>query len=437
VSAPATLLHLTTPAEWRTALRTGALAPPSLAEVGFVHLSTADQVAIPADRLFAGRRDLLLLAVDAATVGCEIRYEPGVHGGPAASMVGSTRSASGSTVGSARSASGPTVGSARSASGSTVGSARSASGSTVGSARSASGSTVGSARSASGMLFPHAYGPVPVSAVLAVSAYRPGADGTFAAPPDPPARADHPGRLREFADSLPRRVASAEEPVAGGVAVLQDDVPWAPALNRLLVDDGTPAQEIAAEADRVLGGAGRDHRCVTIRGTDPGPVARELGRSGWWVQHDVVMARPLDGSERAPGAEEVPLHAVRELWAGAWRPDLPADDPRRLRLPDRYRVEDRGTDLRVLAVREGEQVVAAAALYLDGATAVLEAVETAAPHRGRGYGNALLDGALAVAGRAGCDLLALHAQADGAPRDWYARHGFQVLDDAWSAGREP
>ncbi|MCE3550537.1 GNAT family N-acetyltransferase [Pseudonocardia sp. RS11V-5] len=396
MSAPATLLHLTTPAEWRTALRTGAVTPPSLAEVGFVHLSTADQVALPAERLFAGRRDLVLLAVDAATVGCAIRYEPGVPGDPAS------------------------------------------------------------------MRFPHAYGPVPVSAVVAVSAFRPGPDGAFEAPAEPPARADRAGRLRAFADSLPRRVASAEVPVAGGLAVLQDDVPWAPALNRLLVDDGTPAQELAAEADRVLGGAGRAHRCVTIRGTDPGPVARELGRSGWWVQHDVVMARRLDDADPAPApapdpastppaaasAEEVPLEAetelaestigaVRDLWTQAWRPDLPPDDPRRLRLPDRYLAEDRGTDLRILAVCEGDEVVAAAALYLDGATAVLEAIETAAPHRGRGHGNALLDGAVAVANRAGCDLLALHAQADSAPRDWYARHGFRVLDDAWSAGREP
>ncbi|GAA4708402.1 hypothetical protein GCM10023215_57200 [Pseudonocardia yuanmonensis] len=373
----ATLLHLITPAEWRTALRTGAVVPPSLAEVGFVHLSTADQVALPADRLFAGRGDLLLLAVDAASVGCEIRYEPGTHGDPAA------------------------------------------------------------------MRFPHAYGPVPTSSVVAVSTCRPGPAGTFPDPPEPPARADHAGRLRALADSLPRRVASAEEPVTGGVAVLNDDVPWAPALNRLLVDDSTPAQEIVAEADRVLGGAGRHHRCVTIRGTDPGPVARELGRSGWWVQHDVVMAREVGTSsapDAGPGAEEVPLDAVRELWAAAWRPDLPADDPRRLRLADRYAVDDRGTDLRFLAVREGGhadgEVVAAAALFLDGATAVLEAVETAAAHRGRGHGNALLTGALAVAARAGCDLLALDAQADGTPRDWYARHGFTVVGERWSAGLE-
>jgi uncharacterized protein (DUF952 family) len=46
------LLHLITPAEWRAALRTGAVTPPSLREVAFVHLSSPGQVHLPAERLF-------------------------------------------------------------------------------------------------------------------------------------------------------------------------------------------------------------------------------------------------------------------------------------------------------------------------------------------------------------------------------------------------
>jgi hypothetical protein len=51
---PQPLLHLTTPAEWRAALATGAVHPPSLAEVGFVHLSTPDQSPVVSP--YAGRR---------------------------------------------------------------------------------------------------------------------------------------------------------------------------------------------------------------------------------------------------------------------------------------------------------------------------------------------------------------------------------------------
>lgn len=116
------LLHLSTPAEWRAHLAAGVIAP-SVAE--FVHLSTPEQVSLPATRLFAGRTDLLLLVLDPARIGVEIRFEPGVPTDPES------------------------------------------------------------------MRFPHAYGPIPTSAVSAVLAYRPRDDGTFDAPEaagEPPPR---------------------------------------------------------------------------------------------------------------------------------------------------------------------------------------------------------------------------------------------------------
>jgi uncharacterized protein (DUF952 family) len=110
------LLHLCTAEEWDAARAAGAVAPPSLAEVGFVHLSTPEQVTLPADRLFRGRPDVLLLVIDPARIGAEIRWEPGVPGDPES------------------------------------------------------------------MRFPHAYGPIPTTAVTATLPYRPGDDGTFTAP---------------------------------------------------------------------------------------------------------------------------------------------------------------------------------------------------------------------------------------------------------------
>ncbi len=72
------LLHLCAPADWRAALDDGALRPDG----PFVHLSWPEQVHLPAQRLFPGRRDLVLLVVDPARLVDPVVEEPGVHGDP-------------------------------------------------------------------------------------------------------------------------------------------------------------------------------------------------------------------------------------------------------------------------------------------------------------------------------------------------------------------
>jgi uncharacterized protein (DUF952 family) len=64
-------------AEWQALLDAGQSpgAPVDLAD-GFVHFSTADQVAETAARHFAGIGDLVLLALDAAALGPDLRWEP-------------------------------------------------------------------------------------------------------------------------------------------------------------------------------------------------------------------------------------------------------------------------------------------------------------------------------------------------------------------------
>lgn len=76
------LLHLVGAAQWRVALDAGAVVDTSLVAERFVHLSGPDQVAVPAQRLFAGRQDLLMLVVDPARLRDEVRWEPGVAGDP-------------------------------------------------------------------------------------------------------------------------------------------------------------------------------------------------------------------------------------------------------------------------------------------------------------------------------------------------------------------
>ena len=70
-----TLLHLITAADWAAAARARGTLAPTHGD-GFVHLSMPEQVQLPADRLFAGRTDLLLLTVD--PTGLDVRFEPGM-----------------------------------------------------------------------------------------------------------------------------------------------------------------------------------------------------------------------------------------------------------------------------------------------------------------------------------------------------------------------
>jgi uncharacterized protein (DUF952 family) len=78
------LVHLCTTDEWDRAQRAGERRPPSLDEAGFVHLSAPEQVHLPANRLYPGRADLLLLWCDPTLLGAPVLWEPGVPGDPEA-----------------------------------------------------------------------------------------------------------------------------------------------------------------------------------------------------------------------------------------------------------------------------------------------------------------------------------------------------------------
>jgi uncharacterized protein (DUF952 family) len=62
---------------WRAAGQAGVFigAPVDIAD-GFIHFSTAAQVAETAAKHFAGQRDLLLIAVDTAKLGDALTWEP-------------------------------------------------------------------------------------------------------------------------------------------------------------------------------------------------------------------------------------------------------------------------------------------------------------------------------------------------------------------------
>jgi uncharacterized protein (DUF952 family)/ribosomal protein S18 acetylase RimI-like enzyme len=366
-TVPGPLLHLAVPAEWRAALAAGVIAPPSLAEVGFVHLSTPEQVALPAGRLFPGRTDLVLLVLDPDRIVVPVRFEPGLPTDPAS------------------------------------------------------------------MLFPHAYGPVPAAAVLGVLPYRPRPDGGFDAPVLGPVG---PGwRHAVLGPSLLRRTATAELPVAGGVAIRTATVPASPEHNQLLVDGRVDAAQVAADADRILAGAAQ--RWALLTGAHLADTAAGLAGRGFEVQELVGMAAPA-GGERVARVEQVDAEALRTLVAASWRRDLPGvGDDEIAQAVVGMRLEESVADVRYLAVPADGELVASAVLKIDGGTAMLDAVATEPEHRRRGHGDALLRTAMALAAEAHCDLVVLDAAADDWTRHWYTRRGFVEVTRSWSARLTP
>jgi uncharacterized protein (DUF952 family) len=74
----ATTIYKICPATlWRAAERAGIFHGSEIDfRDGFIHFSTAAQAAETAARHFAGQRDLVLVAVDAAALGARLKWEP-------------------------------------------------------------------------------------------------------------------------------------------------------------------------------------------------------------------------------------------------------------------------------------------------------------------------------------------------------------------------
>jgi uncharacterized protein (DUF952 family) len=71
------ILHIVPAAEWAAVAEGGHLRPASLDDVGFVHCADPGTAHLPANTLYAGRTDLVLLEIDAARLDVPVRWEPG------------------------------------------------------------------------------------------------------------------------------------------------------------------------------------------------------------------------------------------------------------------------------------------------------------------------------------------------------------------------
>lgn len=70
------IYHITPRLEWEKARGLGQYTAPSLAQEGFIHASTREQVVDTANRFYHGQSDLVLLAIDPQRAKPEVRFDP-------------------------------------------------------------------------------------------------------------------------------------------------------------------------------------------------------------------------------------------------------------------------------------------------------------------------------------------------------------------------
>ena len=73
----ATIYKICTASEWHEAEHAGVYRGSAVDHRdGFIHFSTAEQANETASKWFAGQRDLILVAIDAAALGARLKWEP-------------------------------------------------------------------------------------------------------------------------------------------------------------------------------------------------------------------------------------------------------------------------------------------------------------------------------------------------------------------------
>jgi ribosomal protein S18 acetylase RimI-like enzyme len=235
-------------------------------------------------------------------------------------------------------------------------------------------------------------------------------------------------RIRAFDNRLAQAQATDVVDLSWGFAVLQKEFPLSEHHNRITVTSAAPAADVLATAEEILGGASLRHRYVCVDDDLGLALSADFVAAGY--EHETIVTMVYSGSEVEPAAHEVravSLDTLRPALIRDWRIIIPdATDEHLGQLADRTALYARGAELTLLAVYDGDEIVAHADLYVDRVDGIAQFENLATHHdfRHRGYGDALIRDALRRGREAGSELSFLTADLNDWPREWYQRLGY-------------
>lgn len=220
------------------------------------------------------------------------------------------------------------------------------------------------------------------------------------------------------------------QPARFGTALLTPSLPRVWDYNALRVERlprVAPVRRVAAEAERVLGGAGLGHRRVECDEEAIGArLAPGLVGRGWSARPLLVMAwrGPAPPAPGAHEVREVSFADLRAAYAEMLRHDHPADGETVRQL---VAAASRARGLRWLAGLADGRLVSFCRLYESSELAQVEDVGTLPAFRRRGVASAVVLAAVGEALAAGRELVFLLAEERDWPRRLYARLGFVTI----------
>lgn len=240
---------------------------------------------------------------------------------------------------------------------------------------------------------------------------------------------DELARIHRFEHEI-EMAGTKTVPSSIGFGVITPELPLRHDSNYLFIDRPVDAREALAEADRVLGGEGYDHRVIQTFDTEIGerlrPQLRALGwrtmRHVFMAQHrgpekdaDVSVVKEVDQAALRPGR-------TREILAQPWGTPVVAEQ-----ILDAKLLIGRRADTRFFGVEADDEIVAWTDLYVAQGVAQIEDVATVREHRDRGYATAAVLRAIEVGRELGADLVFLVADDEDWPKVLYGRLGFDPI----------
>lgn len=254
---------------------------------------------------------------------------------------------------------------------------------------------------------------------------------------------DLASRIHAFERELERRCSTRTEPTAFGTAFLNLDFPRRYDSNFVWVErplDGVAADALAADADRVLGEHGFEHRKLYVDDDAHGArLAAAFLELGWSAERLLIMAqaRELEGRPEVTVAEMGFVEA-RPFLETVLRRQPYADSEETVRqLVDVRAVIEREAAARFFVANADGRPASVCELYVLGGVAQIEDVNTLEEFRGRGLASAVVIAAARSARERGCDVVFLIADDADWPKDLYSRLGFDPVGRFWSFVRTP